>query len=1788
MNTNALIEETLKYLETDENKKPKYKFKIYRSGLSDYYNKATNGLIKLDDKWNEDATPVTVYTIGDVFDTISDISGDITKTISALPATLDNIKASLKQLGYSALDTTINTIKTAVIPIEVIQTVNDVYRIARPLVEKIVDIASIMFYYESAAKVTQDILQYLTRLAVSTAKNALDKLWRLFLNTPIFAIYEDDQTINLSGAYAAFSEAANNLIDEIAQDSSAFAEIMNYANASGLKTYEPKYSNMGINIEDTIVDVCSDMVSRKIYVASEHKIYAVNDDYTTSLIFTTNDEIGNIFCYGGEVFYIVGNSRNVVKQVITETQSQSTITVPGANFSVVFGNPIFLFNSADGKIYEPLNSSPFMSIGNVKYHTYNPDNDIIYIVILEDSKYKLLSLLKDSNGAYHKEVLSEVEHPYGISYFNGVLYVVLKDSSDKYYISKISAGLTFNRNLYSFVKKTPRDGGLIWIDDGLATDGNDIFSYNGNVVTHITPSYNSINCVTQKTYNGSNYYVCSGGIHIYLTSISQKNGVYSYNWKTKNIISGSDTTTSIPDNIAGLKWYNSDAYGQFLLANSQERIYVFGPDKISQIFDIEKAKIPEDLVYKEYDSFDSWFNKTNVDEGQTSLQYSSVESIRDNCIITSVDIIGKQIYVGLFSPKYSSGSNITKCGVYKASVGYYGGAYRISIDYDHPVIVSEDRVKIYSFAYINDCWYYSDGKKLYNSTNALETDLKLDSKEIADRALMVTKENNEIVLYTSKSRMRSVSNEQYGEITALAKYKTSTLPQIASTRNILMFSDYDYVYSMVNNGNDAINYDLFQICYKQSAFPYRLVQSTDAVFIVSMNSIKKVPFYSSITSSNYGCGYYTDTTPNKWYGAAPYYFASNILNENKNTKQKSLFVLAFKENFKVELTKLLKNIPDAFVKYSQDKLTEELRNSGITIEGDDGQIAELIIKTIAGTTANSMGMFIQQKFFEKIGDDTTYESFATQVYNMCMADSTNNMTKDFYDIFEKLYKATIDGAVMEKNIGTGGISDSLLRYYQNHKSEWASSMTDLIDVDVVKPEDYEIPLNSGQLLSKTTYKYSYPDEEYKYEYIADPSKKYSPDNIKSGYLYNGKFYEDQAHTIEIDSRTKVGDDYYDADGNIICYGDGEGNYYTYKLQDYILTSDQSIDSGKTYYTKSGNNQYIYSHTTDETEQPNKPYFVQDYMASEDITVDPNKAYFTKAGGGYDYILQTSEDEISPGILPNDSYFIKDEYAPTEDTEINDNKTYYVRGYQAASGSVVQGTQYYKQDYVPTRDTELNNNKNYYEFTDFSEFVNEVYYEYNPTSSATKYSINYVQETGSLDLTETYYTRSGNEGSYVYTMAENVNEQYGPYFKADGFVQDANGEYIEKTFNAGVTSYTLVTNPVLNNLASYYELDYVPISTPSSTAGKFIIAYTAVIDPIRDNIDSYYERTDSSYSPAEDLNYEYNSDGDIVGVKNDRNLYKVEYEDATYTAVVSPSGSPAENGYYEYNYIQIEPDSSNNPYDEGLFERVLNEVAFTAVENPDVSHISEYYEYSYSYSTLYKDNRIYIDLAAVRYSSNFDAEDNAWHNMFYTDIATAKSSVTSSDVDIAKSQAFSALSEVQYTIYPSDDWQMLITKAVSEYYIPTQGEQFRQIVLDSDMYPIMWNELPDKIDRKAFDYALTALLYAIKQRLMTNITILVDGGKVKCYSCVDATSVIKKIVDRNGLIWNNQIKMIKSRITKATSADDVRKAFDIIRTFDPTRYILERILVAQSRLYSSYIDQLIEAQIINDNDTEVMM
>lgn len=1931
-NTSALIKETLKYLEKDKSGKAKYRFEIYNSGIARYYNdqisKLSFGLIPkvANTGEEEEAKPVSVYTIGDLFDTVANVKEDVMSNIQALPGTIDNIKVSLKQLGFTALDNLLNTVKAAVIPIEVIQTVESVYRIAKPLVEKIVNIASIKFYFENAALVAQDVLQYLSRIAVSTARNFLDNLWNILLDTPVFAIYEnDDTTVNLAEVHAELSGVAESALNRFMRDAGFVYDMIEYINSGDFTTYEPGYGDFsGINLPNnrSVIDIYSDPNTRRIYVASSRIVFTVNKDYTTSQLFTAEGIIYKIYIYNGIVHYLTYDSsqqKYIIKRWVSNNTSGEIETVgsisTNEDIDIIFSNPIILLVKGTNEIYDgegnPISQDVLHITDNIKYHCYDIDNDVIYYISTSNKLWQITSVEDDNGFVYYypKKIYDfEDDTPYGLRYFNNILYII-KKKDELYYLTKINAGVSFNRNDYSYDENfTGEIKNIIWTDGKYATDGSNIFEIKNKNKLYYRYSIDSTNCVSEFTYNSNTYIICTSGTKIYIAKKPRENSE-PIKWYEKTI----DTTTyddESPDNIAGHFWYKN-SYGNNFVVYSQRRIYVFGPSDISKIFELVDTRTIPALLNKEFASFESWFTDNSEQNVLPPLVPTSKTDISENCLITTMKVIGGTIYAALFNPLVSSRSDNGKdvaSGIYKCSISKISGNFQFVIDYQNYIFSADNKTRIYSFNKKDEEFYYIDSDKLYNITTHSATDLKL--KEFSDGALLI---DDDINIYTSKALLESSQIKAENKLNSLVNYESKDLPEIAATRNTFILFDGTYAYNIVDNGEDEINSDMFQICYRRlsSGESVKLIQSNDSIFFVSNNKIiKKLPFYSSIDSCEYGCGYYVDTAPNKWHSAAPYYFASNVLNSNKNKVQRDLFLFNFRENFKVELQKLLIEMPDAFIAYMEKKVRGALNEANISIDGDDGQIINIIKDSVAETTATSFAMYVREKFMQRIGNDDTYETFASAVYSACKADTTNNMTKQFYDIFVEFANSIIKESIIIRNLGRDGMSKALLRYYQNHKAEWAKSMTDLIDVDIVDPDIYEMPLKNTQTLEQKTYRFSYNENKYKFEFIPNPSADFLDENIIKGYYYEGKFYYDPEHTQEIDPRQKDSEgNYVDGSGNIICFYDVDTmEYYRYKLMDYVETKDETVVSDKDYYEKTGDDTYTYSLTEDTEEKNNKMYFSKILSPSSDVEVAADKEYFSKSddsfeyeqtteadyGGEYTYNVSgdyfeynptgsnrffvtfipfapdpsrvtysydpTTDTSVEPGktyyeliegeyreienptgnpseqgwyeyvghysgslgnyiyedgyykyienptgeektyvvatyknstgILKLGSYFVNEAYVPTNDTEVISGKKYYTESFVKATGEIpLSDVQYYEYQYVPTTDTEIVPNKGYFEYFSFSDqMIREYGYIKAPDgSTAQRYKKIFEEYNGTFDSRVTYYKKD-EDGNYVEAMI--LDPEQGPYYYVAAMETAVDGDYIKATPETFPTEhYNWVQNPTIDKLPTYYERSMVAIATPDTLDDKYVKSYILVNSPVDSQISTYYEK-EKRMVPAQNVNYARDEFGTVVGIVDDRNFYKAIFTTGNFIEIEEPTGNPYNQGWYEYAYTQILPGTILNPMASGLYERSSNDIAFTKVENPTGNPREQgWYEYIYSYSNIYDDGKVYINLDPITVESDFPELDDEWHNMFYDrlDEIAAEASLKET-IEEAKQFALDAVNKIDYKFQPDWKWKSLITQSVVELYIPAQGDQYRTIVLDSNMYPIQWNELPADIDGEAFDYALTALLYAIKQRLITNIAILVDNGKIKCYSCVDASSVIKKIIDRNAGIWFKQGKRIKANIENATNKDELVAAIKVIKSFDPTLYLLENILNDQSKLYAKYIDRIIEEQVINDNDTEVML
>lgn len=193
---------------------------------------------------------------------------------------------------------------------------------------------------------------------------------------------------------------------------------------------------------------------------------------------------------------------------------------------------------------------------------------------------------------------------------------------------------------------------------------------------------------------------------------------------------------------------------------------------------------------------------------------------------------------------------------------------------------------------------------------------------------------------------------------------------------------------------------------------------------------------------------------------------------------------------------------------------------------------------------------------------------------------------------------------------------------------------------------------------------------------------------------------------------------------------------------------------------------------------------------------------------------------------------------------------------------------------------------------------------------------------------------------------------------ENYEEITEGIYVLTTDNAPVSGkiyyelvetedrYELVTNPVIDDIDTYYELVYVPTEDTEIITGKDYyvanVTYEPVLNPVLEDLENYYEYVEGEYILTQDT--------EIIEGKT---YYT---SNVTYELVLNPVESELEN-YYELVYIkttdtEIDPNKDyyifiigDNSYEaispapfslEGLYEKVLNyqngSTYYTKVDN----------------------------------------------------------------------------------------------------------------------------------------------------------------------------------------------------------------------------------------------------------------
>lgn len=157
------------------------------------------------------------------------------------------------------------------------------------------------------------------------------------------------------------------------------------------------------------------------------------------------------------------------------------------------------------------------------------------------------------------------------------------------------------------------------------------------------------------------------------------------------------------------------------------------------------------------------------------------------------------------------------------------------------------------------------------------------------------------------------------------------------------------------------------------------------------------------------------------------------------------------------------------------------------------------------------------------------------------------------------------------------------------------------------------------------------------------------------------------------------------------------------------------------------------------------------------------------------------------------------------------------------------------------------------------------------------------------------------------------------------------------------------------------------------------------------------------------------------------------------------------------------------------------------------------------------------------------------------------------------------------------WIDSITEASGTFYKPIILHKFEDIIDESNMNPIQWDELPSTINRTTFSRLLNILLDRVKEEMKLGLNLLIVEDGVPCFSCVNSDIVYKGIKKE----FEDTLEVAKSisakKLYNLNTYEDTPNKYFIPSGID-TKASLEELLDNQTDLYKSYIIPFIDAVI----------
>lgn len=1734
---------------------------------------------------------VAVYTVRDIVEGIQGIGSSIYNGIQGIPAAISQIKSTLTIVGYTALNGILTSIKTAALALSSLQKIIKIYRVARPLVEKVVDIAQILFYFANIAKVAQDVLQYIHRLAVQSARNILAKLWSNILSIPIIAIYkkeDSEETIDTQNAYEKTADAAQDYLeDELSKENSKnfeeMVQIMNIGEVNGINNssntgiVDVKKNSMSVGYENSIVVFDNDIVdvfwynndvyvlcdggyklTSDIVIKSEKNYYDENKNLVQNPI---TSDIGSYYDRNDWVIY-KGRDKNVLKVIncdehpvinkffiendgkiyiqendIIRNYTDNIIVYSGLNVKGYLYGKYGSYVICSDRVCAVRDNSITLSIGSVDGEgTYDRDNESFYIITSKgESSTNIAKIIENQDDLVFDEDFELNERLSGLCYFQNRLWSHNGNSVKKFALKKGFGDLKLYKSVIDNELNT--DKTYYRLDASTYTEveypnNKDILSYYEKEITYIQPGEPG-NCYRREFVEVSD--PVEEDLPYYY-EYDESSEVY---YNTEDIIIMPDTTYYTVEYVSE----SGESYDDFY---KKEEIYFQTTDT-------------EVMPGKTYYSLSEGYIKVEPSETDINDLPTYYEKVNDN-IIFNKDL-------------KSNGHNIEQVFIKKGQSDDDWSISSIRIGGTPPGTISSCSLKSYI---IRDNGFNYKGiiydTKLLGSQGKFTLVLSPIEEELSN--YYEYDSEDKIYFLTSDTEIESGKNYYTLEPTYDLDYYSEN-----NTKYYFYTSGY---WEAVNISEDS-HYkgavedvsDLYEIQDPVSG-DYYYINSREDFYKYIKTDIDRKDYMiappSEFSEADFNAGYY-------------YIYDESSETFSEATGEYDPSETYFTKNWGEDQTYLgrINSISD-IIDISDETLLEGVwyltaDNTkcywfGGKWTSDSGKTDNYIVATVGSNIICSKG---------KEGRWST----STLKYVTCKDGEIKSEYPESVEMFignvwdddllylfsqNRVYCITdIDSLFRTSTEFSTSLSDTII---YSSTQQWVKDgekqtiWSQDIDFDAFVEAPSNCIIQSGKVISR--------NESYDF-YVGLFNTVYKTNEESQERLKDSNIYFSGIYKVERNSNT----------GELVIPKTPVVYSYGRKVYDFCY----NISDNTWYFMDEENVYHVLRENNKEA----------DIIKIDNLELEDGQLICS---------IDIYDDSLIVFCNDGIKYQLNNHKANTINTQIkmsSGRKDFY---YSEKSMLIKDGSHLHNM-IAKRSDIKDDLYQSVYEGDNFKVFQSanscflvdnnrelKLVPEFNKYMVSSNFGCGYYTDTAFNDwfgIAPYYFMTNAinNAGvkdrtAFLTSLRKSWASEFRKFLKyaANSFLKFSEKKLITYLLNLGLQIeedesgllieeiIKLIAESTSLNAGMYIADRFETRAQQEETVSMFVsdLLRVCLSDATNDITTDFYRLAMAYfYNILKEGMMAYYASNSYEGTIP--SAYDGQDSSASDYSIEGTFGTDSAYGSFEYwllQYYQVHKVEWYNSIMSGI--------------------VGDYVDYSV-------------------YSANFDEQfkidDNDLRHGFYDELLSlAEERITSENVAEAKRQAISLcddiLSQRLYDILPSDYWKVRIKASVADYK-SAQEEQYEAIIKASNMYPIQWDELPVRINRETFDYALTMLLDLIKEQIIAKIIMLILSSEgVLCYSCVDSNTVIDKILEASRKYYKNQVTNLRNSINNSIfkSVDDIKNKFNILGKIELGEYTkeeanlsvntgdeLKKILDNQTRLFAKYTDKIVYEQVVN-NSSEV--